>query len=219
MSTPDVVLLDLDGTVVDSYPGIYRCLRFALPSVGLGDITDEQLRAFLGPPLKYSLMEVHGKTEEQVAEFLRVYRSVYFGDGEYEFEVFPGMSELIADIAASNVILSLATAKPIPSATRVLTQAGLLQHFDFIAGSEMDLSRQDKPSIIAYAIEHVGRDLTNVHAMMVGDRKEDIAGAKAHGLRTVGATWGYAEPGELASADADYLVSTADELRALIFPS
>jgi len=220
--SPDIVLLDLDGTIVDSYPGILRCLSLALPSIDLGDLTDDQIRAFLGPPLHYTLGEVHGKSKEEIDAFVVVYRSHYFGGGEYEFEVFPGMAELIVDLANSDIKLGLATAKPIPSAERVLTRAGLINNFDFVGGSDMDLTRQDKPSILSFTIENIGGTISegsNANIVMVGDRKEDILGAKHHRFTSIGATWGYADDGELQDAGPDQIVSNASELRAILLPA
>jgi phosphoglycolate phosphatase len=175
MSRPEVVLCDLDGTITDSFPGIDRCLRLALPSIGLDRLTDADIRAFLGPPLHYTLKEVYGKSDEDVARFVRVYRAEYFGGGEYEFTVFPGMADLLVDIAASDMALVLATAKPIESAERVLVKAGLIDLFDAVSGSELDLLRQGKPEVIAHGITLIGRDPGSVRATMIGDRKEDIS--------------------------------------------
>ena len=220
-SSPDIVLLDLDGTITDSYPGILRCLTLALPSIDLGHLTENQIRAFLGPPLHYTLGEVYGKTKEEIDAFVVVYRSHYFGGGEYEFEVFPGMAELIVDLGNSDIKLGLATAKPIPSAERVLTKAGLIEHFDFVGGSDMDLTRQDKPSILSFTIENIGGTITdgnNANIVMVGDRKEDIIGAKHHRFTSIGAAWGYADANELQDAEPDHIVSNADALRAILLP-
>ena len=98
----------------------------------------------------------------------------------------------------------------------MLAKAGLLDHFDFVSGTELDLMRQDKPSVIAHGIEGVGRSLTDVTAVMIGDRKEDVLGAQHHGMTSVGVTWGYADPGELESTEPDHLVSSADELRDVL---
>ena len=213
---PDVVLCDLDGTITDSIPGIYRCLRLALPLIGLPDMSDEQLRAFLGPPLHYTLKEVYSKSDEEVAAFVTAYRCEYFGGGEYEFDVFPGMASLIADIGASDMKLALATAKPIESAVRVLTRAGLIEHFDFVSGSELDLLRQDKPSVIAYAVSGLGADPTSITAMMIGDRKEDVLGAHHHGFSSIGVLWGYSDDGELETAGAGHVVTSTEEIRPLL---
>ena len=219
--SPDIVLLDLDGTIADSYPGILRCLTLALPTIDLGHLTEDQIRAFLGPPLHYTLGEVYGKSKQEIDDFVVVYRSHYFGGGEYEFEVFPGMAELIVGLANSDIKLGLATAKPIPSAERVLTRAGLIDHFDFVGGSDMDLTRQDKPSILSFTIKNIGGSIaegSNANIVMVGDRKEDILGAKHHRLTSIGAMWGYADEGELQDSGPDHIVSNASELRAILLP-
>ncbi len=213
MPTHDVILIDLDGTITDSIPGILRCLREALPTLDMQDLTDDELQTWLGPPLRVTLLERYARSEEDLDRFVQAYRAVYFGGGEYEFTVFPGMAALIADIAASDSALVLATAKPIESATRVLTRAGLIDHFDFISGTELDLMRQDKPSIIAHGVSGAGLSLTDVSAVMIGDRREDILGAKHHGISSVGVRWGYSEEGELEDASPDAIVDEVGELR------
>lgn len=211
----EIVFCDLDGTITDSYPGIYRCLRYALPEIGLDHLTDDEIRAILGPPLHYSLKEVHGRSDEEVDRFVVKYRSVYFGGGEYEFEVFEGMADVIQDIAASDRRLVLATAKPIESAVRVLTKAGLLDCFDAVSGSELDLQRQGKEAVIAHGRDLIGADPA-VPAVMIGDRKEDVIGAKAHDYMSIAVSWGYADDAELIDAQPDAIVTDAVSLRRLL---
>lgn len=216
VTRPDVILIDLDGTITDSIPGILRCLREALPVLGMQDLTDTELQTWLGPPLRVTILERYGRSEDELDAFVEEYRAHYFGGGEYEFTVFPGMAEFLADAGASDSRLVLATAKPIESATRVLTRAGLIDHFDFVSGTELDLMRQDKPSIIQHGIENVGLTVGETSAVMIGDRREDILGAQHHGIVSVGVRWGYAEPGELEGTEADHLVADAHALRTAI---
>lgn len=216
MSRPDVILIDLDGTITDSIPGILRCLREALPVLDMQDLTDAELQTWLGPPLRVTLLERYGRSEEELDAFVQEYRAHYFGGGEYEFTVFPGMAEFLSDAGASDSRLVLATAKPIESANRVLTRAGLIDHFDFISGTELDLRRQDKPSIIRHGIENVGLSVEDATAVMIGDRREDVLGARHHGIPAVGVLWGYAEPGELEQAGADHLAADAGELGRIV---
>lgn len=216
VNQPEVVLIDLDGTITDSIPGILRCLRLALPVLGMEDLSDDELRTWLGPPLRHTLLDRYGRSEEDLDAFVVAYRANYFGGGEYEFEVFPGMADLVSDIAGSDMRLVLATAKPIESAERVLTRAGLLPFFDFVSGTELDLMRQDKPSVIAHGVEGVGLDVRSVDAVMIGDRREDVQGGQHHGFRTVGVRWGYAEPGELEAIEPTWIVDDASSLRRVL---
>jgi phosphoglycolate phosphatase len=126
------------------------------------------------------------------------------------------MADLIADIGASDTRLVLATAKPIESAERVLSKAGLIGYFDFVSGTELDLLRQDKPSVIAHGIDAIGADVSTVDAVMVGDRKEDVLGARHFGFRSAGVLWGYGDEGELEAVGPSYLVASPDELRAVL---
>ena len=128
----------------------------------------------------------------------------------------PGMASLIADIGASEMRLALATAKPIESAVRVLTRAGLIEHFDFVSGSELDLLRQDTPSVIAHAISGLGAEPTSITAMMIGDRKEDVLGAHHHGFSSIGVLWGFSDDGELEAAGAGHVVTSTHEIRTLL---
>ena len=212
----DVILIDLDGTITDSIPGILRCLRQALPTLDMQDLTDEELQTWLGPPLRVTLLERYSRSEGDLDRFVGAYRAEYFGGGEYEFTIFPGMAELLADVAQSDSSLVLATAKPIESATRVLTRAGLLEHFDVISGTELDLMRQDKPSIIEHGVTQLGKAMPDVTAVMIGDRKEDVLGAQHHGITSVGVAWGYADPGELEAVQPDHIVTTADDLHVVL---
>ncbi len=216
MPTYDVILIDLDGTITDSIPGILRCLREALPTLDMQDLTDEELQTWLGPPLRVTLLERYGRSEEDLDRFVQEYRAHYFGGGEYEFTLFPGIPELLTDVAASDTALVLATAKPIESATRVLTRAGLVDCFDAISGTELDLMRQDKPSVIHHGMTLLGRSVDDVRAVMIGDRKEDILGGQHHGMTSVGVAWGYADEGELESVDPDHIVANVDELRDVL---
>jgi phosphoglycolate phosphatase len=216
VSRPDVILMDLDGTITDSIPGIVRCLRQALPTIGLEHLNDDELRTWLGPPLRVTVLERYGRTQDELDTFVTAYRAEYFGGGEYEFEVFPGMADLVVDIGASDTPLVLATAKPIESATRVLARARLLESFDFVSGTELDLLRQDKPSVIAHGVQGIGLDPWDIDAVVVGDRKEDVLGARHHGFVGIGVAWGYADEGELESVNPTAIVGSAVELRQIL---
>lgn len=79
---------------------------------------------------------------------------------------------------------------------------------------DLDGTRTDKAEVIGYALELLGRpDKSQV--VMVGDRRHDIEGAKSQGVESIGVQYGYAEPGELQEAGADYLASGVEELGRL----
>lgn len=215
----DVVLLDLDGTIIDSEPGVQSALRHALVK-GFGiSPTQAELEEFMGPPLSEVLPRVYGMTDPADEQrFFELYCEVYFHGTETEFDVYPGMLDLVRDLHAAGVMVVLATAKPGESAERILQHAGIADCFAFVAGSASDGTRQDKADVIAHAFAEVEADGTTHTIVMVGDRQLDVRAARAHGVDSIAVSWGYAAPGELDACGATHTASTVADLRSLLLP-
>ena len=213
----DVVLLDLDGTIIDSEPGIETALRYALMQ-GFGiSPTSTELAEFMRPPLSEILPRVFGMTDPaDHSRFFELYCEKYFHDTEYVFDVYPGMAELIGELNAQGVDIVLATAKPQESAERILEHAGLRDQFEYVAGSASDGSRQDKADVIEHAFAHIEADGTTHRVVMVGDRELDARAAQAHGVDSILVGWGYGSQDELETAGATHVVSSVPGLHALL---
>ncbi len=213
----DLVLFDLDGTIIDSEPGVQAALRHALVA-GFGiSPTQAELEEFMGPPLSDILPRLYGMTDPADHErFFELYCDVYFHGMEYDFDLYPGIADLIRDLAAAGVRLVLATAKPHESASRILERAGLAEYFTYVAGSLSDGSRQEKADVLEHAFEVVEETSPGPHAVMVGDRAVDARAAHAHGLDSVVVEWGYAAPGELDGCGATHRAETIADLCALL---
>lgn len=213
----DIVLLDLDGTIIDSEPGIQTALRHAI-TTGFGiEPTQADLDEFMGPPLDEVLPRVYGITDPaDIRRFFNLYCEVYFHGSEYEFDVYPGMARLIADVRAAGARIALATAKPDESAARILDHAGLREHFEFVGGSHVDGSRQDKIDVLEHTLASIDGDARQQRIVLVGDRALDVRAADAHGVDSIVVTWGYAPPGELDASGATHRVDDVSDLRALL---
>ena len=224
MSTPlttpryEVVLLDLDGTMIDSLPGIAVSVRHGLQAIGFTEVTDEVIMKFMGPPLKDVLVDHYGRPESDIGSFFTAYKEMYFDNAEYDFELYPGLAKLIEDLHAAGVMLILATAKPDVSAERILQHAKLDHLFAIVAGSHEDGSRQVKTDVLAHAFELASIDHTNTSIVMVGDRDTDIVAAEHFGIDSIAITYGYAPEGELEALSPTFYASNADELRAILLP-
>ena len=213
----DIVLLDLDGTIIDSESGIQTAVRHAI-TTGFGIVpTQAELEEFMGPPLSEVLPRVYGLTDPADEQrFFELYCEVYFHGSEYEFDLYPGMPELISDLRAAGTRIVLATSKPDESASRILEHAGLREHFEFVGGSHVDGSRQDKIDVLTHTLEQIDGDGTHHRIVMVGDRALDVRAAEAHDLDSVVVTWGYAPEGELDAAGATHVVTDIAGLRSVL---
>lgn len=110
--------------------------------------------------------------------------------------------------------LILATSKPQIFAERILDHFNLSRYFDYVSGATLDSSRVEKSDIIAFALKNFAVSPQN--SVMVGDRKHDIIGAKANGLKSVGVLYGYGDESELLSAGADYIATMPKDIIKIV---
>lgn len=209
------ILFDLDGTLTDAAPGITNSVKYALSKFGIDETDDNKLRKFLGPPLISSFMEFYGFSKEKARKVVEYYREYFVPHGIFENEVYSGIPKLLQKLKADGKTLIIATSKPETFAVQIAEHFEIDSYFDLIAGSNLDNTRSKKAQVIEYALETLGI-LDRAHAVMIGDREHDIKGAKKTGLRSIGVLYGYASPGELENAGADFTANSPEELYTII---
>jgi phosphoglycolate phosphatase len=191
------ILFDLDGTIVDSAPGITATLAYTFGQLGLPIPTPAELVAYVGPPILDSFRDLAGFTPEQSQRALDIYRPQYLKTGVFDAAVYPGIPEVLKAIRAHDVPLSLATSKPETPATLILEHYDLLKYFDVITGASDDEKRSAKADVVEEALKRlVDRGVDVSRPVMVGDRHHDVAGAAAHDVPTIFVRWGYGSPAE-----------------------
>jgi phosphoglycolate phosphatase len=211
------VIFDLDGTLVDPAGGITGGISAALTQLGIRVPAPAQLDAMIGPKLSDSLLNIAGVPPQQLAEVIRIYRAYYLETGIAQSRLYPGIRELVEDYAASGRPIAVATQKPEGLAKILLEHHGIAASFRFIRGSAADEAAAaaaplGKTEIVAAALS----DLRTQHAVMVGDRAQDVAGAMANGLDCIGVSWGFAPDGELHEAGAVAIVDSTTDLAEAI---
>jgi phosphoglycolate phosphatase len=208
------VLLDLDGTLSDSAPGIVSSLRAAFADLGVEWISDETARSLLGPPFALSLPRYVGP--ERLDEAIAAYRRHYVdGGGMFDSQAYPGVSSALSALSDAGFRLAVATSKPEPYARGVLEHLQLDQYFATIGGDTLDGARGSKSLVIAEVLSRLGNPPPDT-VVMVGDRSHDVFGAAAHRIGCLGALWGYGSGEELTAAGALALCATAAELPAAV---
>lgn len=211
------ILFDLDGTLTDSAEGITKCVQYALKALGVDEPDLNKLRPFIGPPLIESFMKFYGMTEEQARTGTAKYRERFAGTGIYENKIYTGVPEMLAQLKQQGYTLAIATSKPAVFARRVADYFNITQYFDYISGPDFNGSLPTKADVVADVLAHFNLEgAQKAQALMIGDRRHDILGAKACGLKAVGVTYGYAAPGELEEAGADFIVHTPQEIMKLV---
>ena len=202
------LFFDLDGTLTDSGEGIINCATLALKHFGLPVPSREEMGVFVGPPLDKTFVEF-GVPPEKAQEAIDVFRSRYLVVGKYENHPYPGIRELLDALKKQGHRLFVATSKPEETAVDILHKFGLAEFFEEICGASFDHSRVHKADIIAYLLGKIG---TPDNILMIGDTEFDVLGAAAHGIATIGVSWGYGKVEAMEEAGAIAIANTMDEL-------
>jgi phosphoglycolate phosphatase len=193
------LIFDLDGTLTDSMPGIVGCLGKVLAAWQIDP--HGPLERFVGPPVEQWTEELlpNGTAESQAA-LARDYRGCYDREGWKKNSVYPGVREMLASLQQRGFPLYVCTSKQQHFAVRILDLFSLTSQFTAIYGDKAEYASHSKEDLLARLLQE--NSLAPESAWMIGDRIFDIRAARANGVRTLAAAWGYGSPEECAQADA-----------------
>jgi phosphoglycolate phosphatase len=209
------VLLDLDGTLIDSYPGILASCLAALRALGHEPDETLDVRRMIGPPLE-DIMQVLLRSygDDRVDEAVAAYRQ-HYGESELLGSApYPGIGKALEEMKRAGLRIYLATSKRAIFANRILDHLKFATYFDGIYGSVPGGELDHKPELLAHVLSE--QSLSPAHSVMVGDRRYDISGAHAVGMRGLGVLWGYGSRDELETAGADRLVESPADLAGTV---
>jgi phosphoglycolate phosphatase len=206
------ILLDLDGTLTDPADGIVACFRHALEGYGVPCPSDDELKRFIGPPLRSSFESILGDDTPAISAAIARYRERFSVTGLFENRTYPGITAMLETLRGCGARLFLATSKPTVYATRIVEHFALRPYLHGIYGSELDGTRADKAELIAHLVERESIALEGT--WMVGDRSHDVRAAAQSGINSLAVLWGYGTREELVNAGATVLVETPGEVAA-----
>lgn len=209
------VLLDLDGTLADSRPGILACFHHMLAELGHDPAAAGDLTWAVGPPMAVSVGRLLGQYGDDRVELgLTTYRARYTTTGLYECSAFPGIPQMLAALRDAGQSLCVATSKRRDFAERVVDYLGFRQYLPKVYGAIPGGGLDEKKDLLAEILRVEGYD--PARTVMVGDRLHDIHAAQANTLRSIGVLWGYGGETELRQAGADLLAATPAEVASLV---
>ena len=211
----DICFFDLDGTIIDSSPGITNSVMYALEKIGIEETEREKLYKFIGPPLTASFARFYGFDDEKSWKAVEYYREYYQDTGIFECSVYPGFEKSLKALKTAGKRLFVATSKPEVYARRIIEHFDLDQYFEYVAGMELDGGRGSKAEVIGYLIDTC-RMQDKKRILMIGDREHDVLGAKQEGLDCMGVLYGFGNREELEKAGAVYIAGTPEDIAGII---
>ena len=209
------LLFDMDGMLVDTSEGVFKSFAFALKHFQI-DINDfSVLKPVMGPPLSYSFRNFFGLSDEEAANAVSLYRKRYTEKGQYECRLFEGVEEMLTELLQQGYHLSIATSKLESYACSMLENLKIKKYFNIVTGATADETISTKEQVIEESIKRM--NITDrALALMIGDRKYDVLGAKHCQIDSVGVYMGCAEENEHEHAGATYIVNGIEELKRIL---
>lgn len=209
----DAVVFDLDGTLCDAEEGIVSSVKVAMQKLGCEIPAGADLRLVVGPPLRDTFHEMLGVPENRVEEAVDFYREDFNTRGRFLYSVYPQIRKLLRMLREGGVHTAVATSKPLRLATDILDDFALTPLFDVVMGEVEGAQKLGKPELIRRALPE-----NYQHAVMVGDRKFDVAGAKAAGIDCIGVAYGCGGMEELQQAGAKAIAESVEALCEMLCP-
>jgi phosphoglycolate phosphatase len=200
------IFFDLDGTITDPFDGITACVKYALEQFGIS-ACQEDLKSFIGPPLKDEFMRRFSLSEKEAEEAVAWYRKRYPNQGIFECTLYNGIAELLERLSKEH-ILTLATSKPLPFAERILEHFDIKKYFTQIVGATFDGRLSEKTEVLAEALRITGAPLDE--CVMIGDRLFDTQAGVENGIASIGVTYGYGTADE--HKNAIYIADSVNSL-------
>ncbi|KPG68610.1 hydrolase [Enterococcus sp. RIT-PI-f] len=211
--TLTTILFDLDGTIIDSSEGIFSSIQYAMEKMNRAFLDLAQLRAFVGPPLYASFLNL-GFTDTEAKTAVDYYRENYRQKGMFQVTPYEGIAEVLATLSEAHA-LYIATSKPEVFAKEILAYLDYTKYFNGIYGADMENKRGTKGAVIAYALEAI-HSTVDQKTVMVGDRSHDIQGAKENQLAAIGVLYGFGDRQELVAAGACAIVQQPIDLLKIL---
>ncbi|MBI5085612.1 MAG: HAD-IA family hydrolase [Acidobacteria bacterium] len=204
-----VYLFDVDGTLLDSASDICGAVRDALAEAGVTGLEEDYLRSFVGFHL-FDLFEevLPGHTRQQNEELLARYRQIYLGRGHTTTRIYDGVPRMLGALGG---LKSTATTKSSETARAILTQFGLVSHFDHVQGTD-GFPCKPEPDVIFKSLELFGA--RPEECLLIGDAAPDMEAGRRAGVKTCAVTWGYGDKDAMRAHQPDFWVSSPAELGA-----
>lgn len=213
------MLFDLDGTLVDSAPGLAKALNMLLDYKGLPHLPLVALRPFASSGARGMLYAAFGMTPEDVrydamkSTFLDLYEEVMLED----VRLFDGIPELIETLEDNAIRWGIVTNKGSRFACPLATHLGLTPATGCLVCGDTTPYTKPAPQPLLHAADILG--IIPAHCVYVGDDQRDVIAARAAGMTSVAATYGYlgieAPPEQWG---ADHLVASPRSLLQLLLP-
>lgn len=216
MGKYDVIIFDVDGTLLDTTEGILAAVKYTVDNCGFTEPSETVIKTFIGPPIKESFLRTYDIDNETANKLTTVFRNRYKDVDLLKAKPYQGILEVFDLIKMLGMKSAIATYKRQDYAENIVKHFGFGEYTDIIFGADND-NKMRKKDIIEKCIEVSGiTDYSRV--LMVGDSDNDAIGASQIGVDFLGVTFGFgfSTKEEIYAHGAVYAADNAYEIQSFI---
>lgn len=216
MKLYNLIIFDVDGTLLDTSEGIISSVKYTINKGGLTELDNSVIKTFIGPPIKESLERIYGLDEVDSTKLTKIFRERYKDYDLLKARPYDGILDLFNYISKLRIKIGIATYKRQDYAENIVKHFGFSQYTDMIFGSD-DNNKMRKRDIIDKCIKTA--EFTDCNTvLMIGDSESDAVGAKLLGVDFLGVTYGFGfrTKEEIYKSGAVYAADNANDIANFI---
>ncbi|KAA8732346.1 phosphoglycolate phosphatase [Acinetobacter qingfengensis] len=210
-----LILFDLDGTLVDSARDLYRAMNLTLTDLGRPLVTESQVRVWIGKGAsQLCACVIHHQDQyfdpEAHQQLLQHFLQIYQKNLCVDTTVYAGVLEFLQYCKAQNKTLVCVTNKPYQAAVELLRQINLLEYFSLVLGGDSLENRKPHPEPLLHAIEYFSQQKQNT--LMIGDSRNDVEAARASGIDCIVLGYGYNHGEAIQACNPQMVIDNLQQL-------
>lgn len=210
---PQLVMFDLDGTLIDSVPDIATAIDTALTALGQPAAGEAKVRAWVGEgaaKLMARALADASVSEEMLPQAMVLFKAAYKLCCCRSTRLYPGALELLKKLDKAGVNMAITTNKPVQFAHPILAGLGIAQFFQQVLGGECVDNKKPAPDMLLQAMKDL--DSSPQCSLLVGDSGADIGAARSAGVKVIAVSYGYDNGAPVADLAPDALVDSLLQL-------
>jgi phosphoglycolate phosphatase len=184
-----LIIFDLDGTILDTSEGILSSAKFAINTMGYKMPDEEDLKAFIGPPIQDSFAHTFNISGNRLKYMTEIFRNRYKSEDLLKAVPYNGIIDVFDNLKKSNFKIAIATYKRQDYAELIMKYFGFTNYTNIVCGSDFE-GKLKKRDIINIALKK-SCITENAKVVMIGDTIHDAEGAEQVGINFIGVTYGF----------------------------
>ena len=187
----ELIIFDLDGTLIDSAPDLTTSINYMLKKLGKETFLEKEVRNWLGDGAQMLVKRAlqQDNNEKTFKNALEIFLNHYEKNFCINTKLYPNVLQTLQKLKDKGYILAIVTNKPYKFVNPILDKLNILEYFSCVLGGDSLPTKKPAPEPLLEVCKHFG--ISTDKALMIGDSKNDIISAKDAGIESIALTYGY----------------------------